>query len=114
MLHRTIASTIVWDASGRDLTVAPIAWFLLHLCIGDTWNTINNIDRRLGTSAIVVLFVLASAANAVIQYYKVAPMAGYVLAPLVGWLVIATLLVWNIWAINGKQAFIPTKHTYSD
>ena len=45
--------------------------FILHLTIGDVWNTINNTEKRYGASVIGVLIVLASAVNASIQYYKV-------------------------------------------
>lgn len=62
---------LVWEACGRNLLAAPLAWFLLHLCIGDLWNHINNIQRRKGTSAVFVLFVLASVYNAVCQYLQV-------------------------------------------
>jgi len=68
---RTVASVLVWEACGRNLLAAPLAWFLLHLCIGDLWNHINNIQRRKGTSAVFVLFVLASVYNAVCQYLQV-------------------------------------------
>ena len=42
---------------------------MAHLCIGDTWNAITNVERRLGTSALYVLCVLASVYYAVSSYY---------------------------------------------
>jgi translocator protein len=80
-----------------------------HLSIGDTWNSINNVEKKLGAAAVGVLFVVSSAYNVVAQYYNVIPTAGYVIAPLAVWLTIASALVWNIWAINGKQPLYPTK-----
>lgn len=62
---------MIWEACGRDLLAAPLGWFLLHLCIGDTWNTINNVEARRGTSAAFVLLVLASVYNAAYQYFQV-------------------------------------------
>jgi len=106
---RSVSTTMVWEASGRDLLIAPISWFVLHLCVGDTWNTINNVEQRKGTAAVVVLLVWATAANAIFQYYQVSPTAGYVLAPLAVWLSVASVLVWSIWAINGKENLFPMK-----
>jgi tryptophan-rich sensory protein len=71
LFPRTISSVLVWEACGCDLLAEPLAWFLLHLCIGDTWNSINNVERRKGTSAVVVLFVLGSVYNAVFRYLEV-------------------------------------------
>ena len=42
---------------------------MAHLCIGDTWNAITNVERRLGTSALYVLCVLASVYYAVSSYF---------------------------------------------
>jgi len=106
---RCVSSVLIWKACGNDLLAAPLGWFLLHLCIGDTWNTINNVEERRGTSAAFVLLVLASVYNAVYQYYQVSTTAGLVLAPSAVWLSIATVLIWTIWSINGKEPFFPMK-----
>lgn len=99
-LLRCISSVLVWEAVGRRFFELPILALMAHLCVGDTWNTINNVEKRKGTAAAVVLLVLGSAFNAIYQYYQVLPKAGYVLAPSGLWLSIATVLVWTIWRIN--------------
>ena len=105
-LLRCAASTLVWGQTGALATPALIA-FMTHLCIGDTWNTINNKEQRLGVASIGVLFVLGSAAATVNAYFATLPLAGYVLSPLVIWLCVATALVWDIWRINGGAAVYP-------
>ena len=55
---RTISSYLVYQTSG--LMSKPILAMMAHLSIGDTWNTINNVERRMGTAALGVQFVMAS------------------------------------------------------
>jgi tryptophan-rich sensory protein len=40
---------------------------------------------------------------------QVSSTAGLVLAPSGVWLSIATVLIWTIWSINGKEPFFPMK-----
>lgn len=103
---RTIAATLVWQQTGA-LTCWPLIFFMAHLAIGDTWNTINNVEQRLGVACIGVLFVLGSATWAVSQYATVLPLAAYVLSPLLLWLSIASALVWDIWRVNGGLSAYP-------
>lgn len=98
-LLRTISTTLIFDHSGTLLT-KPIFALMLHLSIGDTWNTINNVEARLGTSAVAVFFVLGSALYATKGYYDVLPLAAKVLAPSCVWLSVATLLVVSIYRLN--------------
>jgi len=111
-LLRTLASVLVVNAKGTLLCNA-IFLFSLHLSIGDTWNTINNVERRLGTSALFVLFVLGSVLAVVWEYTKVLPLAGKIIAPSAAWLTVATALVWSIWRLNytdmGAPSLFPSK-----
>jgi len=108
---RTISSYLIYKATG-SLVSTPLLFFFAHLSIGDTWNTINNVEKRLGTAAFGVLFVLASVYLTTYEYYKTFPLAGYILAPSCVWLSIATILVFTIWKINydsaGKPSFYPS------
>ena len=81
---------------------------MLHLCVGDTWNCVTNIEQRLGVSAVGVLAVLASVYTAVAVYYKTTPLAGLLLAPSACWITIASVLTWTIWSINEpRQPLLP-------
>ena len=80
---------------------------MLHLCVGDTWNCVTNVERRQGTSALGVIAVLASVYTVVGAYYRTMPLAGYLLAPSAGWISIASVLTWTIWDMNGRQPLLP-------
>lgn len=100
-LLRTTAATMVWLASGKQLLSVPLLAFQLHLCIGDTWNTINNQEQRLGVAVPGVAAVWASAVYTTLLYGQVSSTAAWVLLPLPVWLTIASLLVFDIWRLNG-------------
>jgi len=89
----------------KSLGVAALSttkWLILHLCIGDMWNAINNVEGRLGFSALTVVAVLTSVINATNKYYGSLPLAGYLLGGTCVWLTIATGLIWNTWWINKR------------
>jgi tryptophan-rich sensory protein len=100
-LLRTVSSILVWKVTG-SLSCAPILFFVAHLAIGDTWNTINNVEKRLGTAVLGVQFVYLSVLIATQQYYQISPKAAYVLAPSAIWLSIANFLVFSIWRLNSQ------------
>lgn len=91
---------MVYQANGGVYASRAILSLMVHLSIGDIWNTINNIERRYGTSVLGVLCVWASAAFAANQYYLVKPLAGKLLSLKLIWLTIASSLITRTWTIN--------------
>lgn len=112
-LLRAASSVAVFVHVG-GLDVPAIHAMLLHLAVGDTWNSINNVERRLGVAVVGVGCVLLSVYNVVLQYWKVTPNAGYLIAPSAVWISVATVLVWTIWRINprpdgSREPLFPTR-----
>ena len=107
---RAASSTLIWRACGKVLFSPPLLVLVAHLCIGDTWNCVTNVEKRLGTSAVGVIAVLASVYTAVAVYAKTLPLAGALLAPSALWISIASVLTWTIWNMNTpKQSLLPQK-----
>ena len=105
-----VTATLIYASAGRSLVAPPLLALVLHLCVGDTWNCITNVERRLGTAAVGVFGVLASVYFAVAVYFKALPLAGYLLAPSAVWISIATVLTWAIWNINEpREPLLPQK-----
>lgn len=96
---RAYTASLIIQTTGL-YTCIPILAFLLHLSIGDVWNTINNVERRYGFSCIGVIFVWLSKAFASYQYYLVNPYAGKLLSLSLLWLTIASTLVISTWKLN--------------
>jgi translocator protein len=111
---RAVSSSLVYQSTGRYFCTS-IMTLMAHLSIGDIWNTINNKERRYGTSVVGVLLVWASAAFAAFQYFQVAPLAGRLLSLPLIWLTVASSLIIRSWQLNlapdtGKpESLLPTK-----
>lgn len=99
---RAVSSVVVFSTTGTLNNPAHFA-MLLHLAVGDTWNSINNAEKRLGTAVVGVCAVLASVYNVVYQYWSVTPTAGVLIAPSAVWITVATVLVYTIWKINPRE-----------
>lgn len=97
---RAYASTLIFQENGGFLCDPAILLFMLHLSIGDTWNTINNVERRLGASVIGVYLVFLSSLLASYLYFLVSPLAGKLLGLTCIWLAIASALVTQTWRLN--------------
>ena len=100
-LLRALSSVAVFTTTGT-LNHPAIFAMLAHLAIGDTWNSINNVERRLGTACVGVGFVLLSVYNVVFQYLRVDRTAGLLITPSAVWITVATALVWTIWTLNPR------------
>ncbi|CAJ1341182.1 unnamed protein product [Effrenium voratum] len=103
---RAASSMMVWQQVGH-LCDASILVLMLHLAIGDTWNTVNNVERRLGAAVPGVLCVWASALLASYAYWQVVPMAGQLLLPTCLWLTVAAALVADTWRLNNSDGSEP-------
>eukprot|EP00611_Tribonema_gayanum_P030325 TRINITY_DN83_c0_g1_i1.p1 TRINITY_DN83_c0_g1~~TRINITY_DN83_c0_g1_i1.p1 ORF type:complete len:698 (-),score=265.49 TRINITY_DN83_c0_g1_i1:150-2243(-) len=104
---RCVSSTLIWEACGRNLAAKPLLLFALHLSIGDTWNTVNNVEARRGAAVPGVFCVWLSVVATTLMYYKTLPRAGLLLAPSAVWITIANFLVFEIWRLNGKEPLYP-------
>jgi len=101
---RAFSSTLVWEATGMHLLSPVLLCLMLHLSIGDTWNCVNNVEKRLGAAVPGVLCVWASVLFATGQYYAVSPLAGGLLGLTAVWITVAGLLVADTWRINSSEA----------
>ena len=105
---RVISSYLVWLALGQIYLTLPLAIFMMHLALGDTWNTVFTVEGRLGAAVPVVLVgPLASAIVVTLSYWNVVPLAGQLLFPMVIWLGVASALVFSIWQLNGAEPLYP-------
>lgn len=111
---RAVTAAMVVQASGIYATPA-IGTLMLHLGFGNLWNSVNNIEGRLGPSTIILYGLVLSKVLASFAFYRVVPLAGKLLSLTLTWLTAAAALETNTWAINpdpdtGKlEPFYPVK-----
>ena len=109
---RVIASILVWQEMNQQFLVVPLIAFVVHLALGDTWNTIFTVERRLGAAVpVVILGPWFSALIVTFLYWQISLVAGMVLAPSCVWLTVAAYLVLSIWQLNGREPLYPLKLT---
>ena len=103
-----LRATAAQMAYAGSLRAPALDALVLHLCIGDTWNCITNVERRLGVSAIGCFAVWGSVFRAVKAFgASSAPKAAYVLAPSLAWISVACVLTASIWNLNGRPPVYP-------
>lgn len=104
---RAVSASQIYEATA-SLVSWPLRTLVFHLVVGDVWNTITNVEKRLGVSMVGVLFVWLSLADTCLAFYKVSPLAAYILCPSLVWVSIATALTFNIWILNGRRPLAPS------
>ena len=109
---RVISSLLVWQQMNHQFLVLPLILFVVHLALGDTWNTIFTVERRLGAAVpVVILGPWLSAVVVTAIYWKTNPLAGMTLSFSCVWLTVAAVLVFRIWQLNGSEPLYPLKLT---
>ncbi|NET70877.1 MAG: TspO/MBR family protein [Sphaerospermopsis sp. SIO1G2] len=107
---RVISSVLIWQELNHQFLVLPLIIFVIHLAVGDTWNTIFTVERRLGAAVPVVIFgPWLSAIIVTAIYWQTIPLAGIILSFSCVWLTIAAALVFRIWQLNGSEPLYPLK-----
>ncbi|MBD2664196.1 TspO and MBR-like protein [Richelia sinica FACHB-800] len=107
---RVISSVLVWQQFHHQFLVLPLIVFVVHLAVGDTWNTIFTVERRLGAAVpVVILGPWLSAIVVTAIYWQTSPLAGMTLSFSCVWLTIAAALVFRIWQLNGSEPLYPLK-----
>ena len=104
---RAFAASLVYEASSGRLNSGHLddpvlLWLVFHLAVGDTWNTVNNVERRTGAAVPGVVLVWLSTLYAAKQFYDVSPMAGGLLGLTAVWITVAGALVADTWRINNE------------
>jgi len=97
---RAYTSALVYQSNGHHLCDLTILALMLHLSMGDVWNTINNVEKRYGAAVPSVLVVSLLAANAAYQYYQVDTLAGSLLGATLLWFTVASTLIADTWRLN--------------
>jgi translocator protein len=109
---RVISSVLVWQQMNHQFLVLPLILFVVHLALGDTWNTIFTVERRLGAAVpVVILGPWLSAVVVTTIYWQTNPVAGMILSFSCVWLTVAAVLVLRIWQLNGSEPLYPVKLT---
>jgi tryptophan-rich sensory protein len=105
---RVVSAYLVWSAMGQTFLCWPLVFYVIHLSLGDTWNTIFTVEGRLGAAVpMVIVGPLLSVTVVTVSYFQVVPLAGWIILPSLVWLAIATALCISLWRLNGQEPLYP-------
>ena len=112
---RAYTGAVIVQAAGGYANAAIMS-LMLHLSVGTLWTTVNNIERRLGFSVVLLYSLWLTKAFAAWQFYQVKPLAGKLLAVTLTWITAACALETRTWQINPdpdtgkKEPLLPMQH----
>jgi len=88
---------VAWGARGRR---AAIRLFALQLLVNLAWSPVFFAAHRIGWALAVLGLLDALVVLTIVRFYKVRPLAAALLLPYLAWALFATLLNWQILALN--------------
>lgn len=99
-LLMAIAAWLVWRERGFGGAAIPLALFLVQLALNALWSWLFFAWRQGGGAfaEIIVLWLLIVATA--IAFWRVRPLAAWLLAPYLAWVTFATVLCYAIWRLN--------------
>lgn len=101
-----VASSLIVKKGGFGAHAVPLSLYLAHFVFNFAWTPIFFKARNLGLAFADMLVMLGFTTLATIEYFKVNPVAGYLMASYVGWQCFVTALNYKIWRDNqtgGKE-----------
>ncbi len=88
---RVISSYLIWSHCNHNFLTLHLIIFVIHLAVGDTWNTVFTVEGRLGFAVpVVIIGPLMSVFAVTFIYWQTLPLAGEILFPSCIWLTIAS------------------------
>ncbi len=94
-----IALGIVWD-SQHPLKAKAMGIFALQFLLNLAWSSIFFGMQQIAWAFAEILMLLAAIGFTTYYFYKIKPIAGYLLFPYILWVSFATLLNGTIWYLN--------------
>eukprot|EP00244_Chara_vulgaris_P013911 TRINITY_DN833_c0_g1_i1.p1 TRINITY_DN833_c0_g1~~TRINITY_DN833_c0_g1_i1.p1 ORF type:complete len:176 (+),score=21.95 TRINITY_DN833_c0_g1_i1:596-1123(+) len=93
-----IASWRIWLKGGFAVQALPLGLYSFQLLLNFLWSPIFFGLHQVGWALVEILILWTSVLACIVSFYKVDPIAGYLLFPYIMWLTLASLLNYSIWA----------------
>ena len=102
-LLQTIAAGIIWRSLDLQVAHPAVVLFLLHITLGDVWNSQFFLKQRPLTGLYVISTFWLVLVSATIAFFRQDQMAGLLLSPTVAWVAVAASLNLDIWWLNRER-----------
>jgi tryptophan-rich sensory protein len=101
-LLMTVAAWLVWR-EGREKNTRPaLAVYLIQLALNALWTWVFFAWRQGGWALAEIIALWLLILLTLIAFYRVRPLAGYLLLPYLAWVSLATALTAALWHLNPK------------
>jgi len=95
-----VALAMVVSARGSRGRGVAVGVFALHLALNFVWSPIFFGAHRIGLSLVDIVAMDVTLVAAIVLFARVRPVAAWLLAPVMGWVLFATVLDWQVMAAN--------------
>jgi tryptophan-rich sensory protein len=98
-----VAAAMIHALPRSEAKRKALILFYLQLILNFTWSPIFFAAHDMRTAAVIIIMMLAIAAGAAGQFFRLRSAAGYLMIPYLAWLVFATVLNTAILNLNPAQ-----------
>ena len=95
-----IAAWLVWQQSGFRGAVVPLTLFLVQLALNTAWSWLFFGLHEVGWALVDIVLLSIGITVTMRMFYARHRLAGLLLAPYLAWVLLATVLNWQIWRLN--------------
>lgn len=95
-----VAAWLVWRRGGFAAAAAPLTLFLVQLALNAAWSPLFFGLKMPGWAFVDIVLLWAAIVATVLSFWKVAPLAGWLLIPYLLWVTYAAALNFSIWRAN--------------
>jgi benzodiazapine receptor len=95
-----VAAWLVWKAQGWRNAATALSLFLVQLAVNALWSWLFFVWRLGQASFVEVLVLWALIVWTLVTFWRVRPLAGYLLAPYLLWVSFASVLTYAVWQRN--------------
>jgi translocator protein len=97
------AAWIVWNRHETLFVIPALCLFGIQLALNMAWSAIFFGLRRPGLAVIEIACLWVAILVTLIQFWRIAPLAGWLLIPYLAWVAFAMILNFTIWRMNPES-----------
>lgn len=97
----SVAAFLVWQRPHSAERRTALSWFFLQLFFNAIWTPVFFGLHSLGWALAIILMLDASLAWTIYRFSRMKPLAAWLLAPYLAWVLYATSLNWGVLVLNG-------------
>jgi translocator protein len=97
------AAWIVWNRHETLFVLPALCLFGIQLALNVAWSAVFFGLRRPGLAVVEICSLWVAILATLIQFWRIAPLAGCLLVPYLAWVSFAMVLNFTIWRMNAKN-----------